>query len=48
MPSDLTNAIDAKVLLEDTTYLDLQADSAAGEVRQAIHIQAFGDNLVIG
>jgi hypothetical protein len=45
MPSDLTNAIDAKVLFEDTTYLDLQADIAAGEVRQAIHVQAFGEIL---
>jgi len=44
MPLDLTNAIDAKVLFEDTTYLD---PIAAGEVRQAIHVQAFGDILVV-
>ena len=45
---DLANAIDAEVLFEDTTYLDLQADIAAGADRQAIHVQAFGDILVIG
>ncbi|MNL09422.1 hypothetical protein D3C87_1301820 [compost metagenome] len=33
LPPDLTNAIDAEVLFEDTTYLDLQADIAAGTDR---------------
>src|SRR5690606_18507499 len=48
LPPDLAHAIDAKVLLEDTTYLDLQADIAAGADRQAVHVQALGDVLVIG
>lgn len=30
LPPDLPNDIDAKILLQDTTYLDLQADIAAG------------------
>lgn len=30
LPPDLANTIDMKVLLEDTAYLDLQADIAAG------------------
>lgn len=48
LPPDLANAIDAEILLEDTTYLDLQADIAAGTDRQAIHVQSLGDVLVIG
>src|SRR5690606_23916769 len=30
LPPDLANTIDAVVLFEDTTYLDLEADVAAG------------------
>ncbi len=48
LPPDLANAIDAEVLPEDTTYLDLQADIAAGTDRQAIHVQSLGDVLVVG
>jgi hypothetical protein len=48
LPPDLPNAIDAEVLLEDTTDLDLQADIAAGADRQAIHIHALGQVLVVG
>lgn len=48
LPPDFPNAIDAEVLLEDAAYLDLQADIAAGADRQAIHIQALGDVLVVG
>ena len=48
LPPDLLNAIDAEVLLEDTAYLDLHADIAAGSDRQAVHIQALGDVLVVG
>lgn len=48
LPPDLANAIDAEVLFEDTTYLDFQADIAAGADRQAIHVQTFGDILVVG
>lgn len=48
LPPDLPNDIDAKILLQDTTYLDLQADIAAGANLQAIHVQAFGDVLEVG
>lgn len=48
LPPDLANAIDAEVLFEDTTYLDLQADIAAGADRQAIHVPTLGDVLVVG
>lgn len=48
LPPDLANVIDAKVLLEDTPYLDLQADIAEGADRQAIHVQSLGDVIVVG
>lgn len=48
LPPDLAHAIDLEVLIEHPTYLDLQADIAAGANRQAVHIQALGDVLVVG
>nr|CAA38902.1 unnamed protein product [Agrobacterium tumefaciens] len=48
LPPDLTNAIDPKILLEDATDLDLQADIAAGANRQRSTSKRLGDVLVIG
>ena len=48
LPPDLAHAIDLEVLIEHPAYLDLQADIAAGAGRQAIHVQALGDVLVVG
>jgi len=48
LPPDLANAIDTEALFEDTAYLDLQTDIAAGTEREAIHVEALGDILVIG
>jgi len=48
LPPDLANAINAEVLLEDTTYLDLQTDIVAGADRQPVDVQALGDVLVLG
>jgi len=40
--------INEEALLEDTTYLDLQADIATGADRQTVHIYALGDIFVVG
>jgi len=48
LPPDLAHAIDLEILIEHPAYLDLQADIAAGADRQAIHVQALGDVLVVG
>lgn len=44
---DISSAIDTKFLLEDTTYLDLQSDTAVGADRQAAHVQAPSDVRVV-
>jgi len=44
---DLPNAIDAEVLLQDITYLDLETDIAAVTDRQSIPMQALGHTLII-
>ncbi|OBZ92116.1 hypothetical protein ADU59_28285 [Pararhizobium polonicum] len=40
--------VDEEVLFEDTAYLDLEGNVAAGADRQAFHVQAFGNVLIIG
>ncbi len=48
LPPDFTHAVDLEVIIEHPTYLDLQAAIAAGAIRQAVHILALGDVLVVG
>ncbi len=47
-PPDLAHAVDIGVRFEDAAYLDLQGNVAAGADRQPVHVQAFGNVLVIG
>src|SRR5690606_13466672 len=45
---DLAHAVDLEVLVEHPAYLDLHGDIAPGAGRQAVHIRAFGNTLIIG
>ena len=48
LPPDFPHAIDPVVGVKHAAYLDLQADVATSADRQAIHIRALGDRIVIG
>lgn len=48
LPPDLAHAIDLKVLIEHPAYLDLHGHVTTGAGRQATHVRALGNDLVVG
>ncbi len=48
LPPDLAHAIDLEVLVEHPAYLDFHGNIIAFAGRQAVHVCALGDDLIIG